>query len=71
MPVPPSQGFGAALTEHTHRLFGLAAQCWDITPRFTALAQDARRNGLTAATHPLAQLLRQAQGPCLNALVSG
>lgn len=71
LPVPPSQAFGAALTEHSHRLFGLAAQRWDITPGFSALAQDARRNGLAAATHPLARLLHQAQGQCLNELASG
>ncbi len=70
LPVPPSQAFGALLTEQAHRLFGLAAQRWDITPGFTALAQDARRNGLVAATHPLAQLLRQAQQPCLDELAS-
>ncbi|MEO7940097.1 MAG: HDOD domain-containing protein, partial [Burkholderiaceae bacterium] len=71
VPVPPSQAFGAALTEQAHRLFGMAAQRWDITPGFTALAQDARRNGLTAATHPLAMLLRQAQQPCLDELDAG
>jgi len=70
VPVPPSNAFGAALAEQSHRLFGLAAQRWEITPGFTALAQDARRNGLTAATHPLAQLLREAQRPCLDELTS-
>lgn len=70
VPVPPSQAFGAALTEQAHRLFGMAAQRWDITPGFTALAQDARRNGLTAATHPLALLLHHAQQPCLDELAS-
>jgi hypothetical protein len=61
LPVPPSQAFGAALAEQMHRLFGLAAHRWDITPGFTALARDARSNGMTAAHHPLAQLLQQAQ----------
>lgn len=70
LPLPPSQAFGASLTEQAHRLFGMAALRWDITPGFTALAQDARRNGLVAATHPLAQLLRQAQQPCLDELAS-
>ncbi|MEO8858299.1 MAG: HDOD domain-containing protein [Burkholderiaceae bacterium] len=70
LPVPPSQAFGAALTEHAHRLFGLAARRWDITPGFTTLAQDARDNGMQAASHPLGLLLRQAQQPCLEELAS-
>ncbi len=70
LPVPPSLTFGAALGEQAHRLFGMAAQRWDITPGFSALAHDAQRNGLTAATHPLAQLLRQAQQPTLDELTS-
>lgn len=69
--VPPSQAFGAALTEQMHRLFGLAAQRWEITPQFTALARDARSNGMTAAQHPLAQLLRQAQQLALEELSPG
>ncbi|WP_116005486.1 HDOD domain-containing protein [Simplicispira sp. 110] len=69
--VPPSQAFGAALAEVAQRLFGQAAQRWDITAGFTALALDARRNGLAAALHPLAHLLRQAQQPCLEELALG
>ena len=68
LPVPPSQAFGAALTEQMHRLFGLAAQRWEITPGFSALAKDARRNGLVAATHPLAKVLQQAQQAALDEL---
>lgn len=71
LPVPPSQAFGAALTEQAHRLFGLAAQRWEITPGFSALALDARRNGLVAATHPLAPVLQQAQLAALDELTSG
>lgn len=70
LPLPPSEAFGAALAEQSHRLFGLAAQRWDITPGFTALAQDARRNGLMAAVHPLAHLLRQAEQSCLDELTA-
>ena len=70
VPLPPSQAFGAELAEQAHRLFGQAAQRWDITAGFTALGQDARRHGLAAATHPLAKLLVQAQQPCLDELVS-
>lgn len=71
LPVPPSQAFGAALTEQMHRLFGQAAQRWEITPGFTALARDARSNGLTAANHPLAHLLRQGQQLALEELEAG
>lgn len=66
--LPPSAAFEAALTEQTHRLFGLAAQRWDITPGFTALALDARRNGLAGGTHPLAGLLQQAAQLSLDEL---
>lgn len=70
VPLPPSHAFGDALAEQAHRLFGQAAQRWDITAGFTALAQDARHNGLTAAIHPLVPLMRQAQQPCLDEPVS-
>jgi hypothetical protein len=40
--LPPSAAFCAALDERAHRLFGLAAQRWDITPAFKAFAADAR-----------------------------
>jgi len=68
LPVPPSQAFGTALSEQMHRLFGLAAQRWEITPGFAALAQDARRNGMVAAAHPLARVLQQAQQAALDEL---
>lgn len=71
LPVPPSQAFDTALTEQMHRLFGLAAQRWEITPGFTALARDARGNGLAAAQHPLVPLLRQAQQLALQELEPG
>jgi hypothetical protein len=68
LPHTPSLAFAAALAEQVHRLFGLAAQRWDITPGFTALALDARRNGLAGATHPLAGLLQQAEQLSLDEL---
>lgn len=66
--LPPSAAFEAALTEQVHRLFGLAAQRWGITPGFTALALDARRNGLAGSTHPLTGLLQQAEQLSLGEL---
>jgi len=68
LPQTPSLVFGTVLTEQVHRLFGLAAQRWEITPGFMALALDARRNGLAGATHPLAGLLQQAEQLSLDEL---
>lgn len=68
LPQTPSLAFAAALAEQMHRLFGLAAQRWEITPGFTALALDARRNGLAGASHPLARLLQQAAQLSLDEL---
>jgi hypothetical protein len=68
LPQTPSLLFGAALAEQVHRLFGLAAQRWEITPGFTALALDARSNGLAAGTHPLARILQQAEQLSLDEL---
>jgi hypothetical protein len=65
---PSSTSFAAALDDKTHRLFGLAAQRWKITPSFTALAEDARRNGNLGGTHPLLPALRQAQRECMEEL---
>lgn len=63
----PSAAFVAELSELTHRLFGLAAQRWAITPGFTAFAADARQNGLANGRHPLAPLLQQALYLCTQA----
>jgi hypothetical protein len=41
------------MTQRAHRLFGLAAKRWEITPGYVALAEHARHNGLAASTHPL------------------
>jgi len=66
--VPPSRAFAAVLDERVYRLFGLAAQRWEITPGFAAVAQDARSSGLATASHPLAQLLRTAYQQCMQEL---
>ena len=60
----PSAAFVTELTEQAHRLFGLAAQRWTITPGFTAFAADARQNGLANGKHPMAALLQQALYLC-------
>jgi hypothetical protein len=58
--MPLSAVFAAAVGERAHRLFGLAAQRWNITPAFTAFAADARSVPLAASADPLASALRQA-----------
>ncbi len=69
--VPPSKAFASVLDERVYRLFGLAAQRWEITPGFTALVQDARANGLAMAKNPLARLLPQASQRCMEELAPG
>jgi hypothetical protein len=59
--LPPSAAFCAAVDERAHRLFGLAAQRWNITPAFGAFAADARGVTLAASADPLACALRAAQ----------
>ncbi len=60
LPMPPSAALAAAVEERGHRLFGLAAQRWNITPAFSAFAADARSVPLAASADPLASALRQA-----------
>lgn len=59
-----SEKFAIEMTEVTHRLFGLAARRWPITPGFTALAQDAFSHGLADGQHPLVTVLRSALQHC-------
>lgn len=66
--LPPSTAFAIALDDRVHRLFGLCAQRWDITPGFLAFAQDARQNGPLAGRHPLAAVLRLAHRQCMEEL---
>lgn len=68
--IPPSSAFASVLDDKVCRLFGLAAQRWQITPGFAALARDARSNGLTAAQHPLARLLLPAHRHCMQELLA-
>ena len=55
----------AGLEQRAHRLFGLAAGSWRITPSFTAFAVDAQRTDLAVSSDPLSAVLRAAQGPCM------
>lgn len=62
----PSRQFANDLSELTHRLFGLAARRWAITPGFTALANDAFGNGLAGGQHALAPIVQHALQQCLS-----
>lgn len=66
--LPVTAPFEAALAERAHRLFGLAAQPWNITPGFTACAADAAAVPLAASQQPLVVALRMAQTPVMLAL---
>lgn len=61
----PSAAFATALQEQVHRLFGLAAQRWAISPGFVAFASDARSHGLAGAQHAMTSVLQQAQRQCM------
>lgn len=57
-----------AMAQRAHRLFGLAAKDWGITPAFTAFADDALRRPLEHSRDPIAQVLRQVEPLCLAEL---
>jgi hypothetical protein len=59
-----------AFEGQAHRLFGRAAEGWQITPAFTALAADAQRVPLAASPLELAAALRAVQGPCMAELLA-
>jgi hypothetical protein len=59
--LPPSAVFCDAAAERAHRLFGQAAQRWDITPGFGAFGADASARPLAASSHPLALAMRAAE----------
>ena len=66
--MPPSAAFAQQMTERAHRLFGMAAQRWEITPGFVAFARDARHNGVADSAHPLMPVLRWAQQHSMDEL---
>ena len=66
----PSQAFAEALEDRAHRLFGQAAQGWDISPGFTQFAQAAFRHGLADDTHSLSPLLLAARQQSLRELMA-
>ena len=61
VPLPATAGFAEACSERAHRLFGLAAERWNITPGFTELGVNAREVSLTSSGHPLLTALGRAQ----------
>lgn len=63
LPLPPTSAFAVACAARAHRLFGLAARRWPITPGFAAVADDACQQPLDASAHPLAAALRDAAPP--------
>lgn len=69
--LPLSEPAGVALDRRAHRLFGLAAKAWQITPGFQVLAEDARQVPLARSTLPLAACLRRAQAAFLLEQLGG
>jgi HD-like signal output (HDOD) protein len=63
--LPLSQVAAAALDKRAHRLFGLAAQRWQITPGFNALGDEASASPLAQSALPLGQCLRRAEAMVL------
>jgi hypothetical protein len=66
--LPVSARFEAALVGRVHRLFGLAAQGWPITPGFAACAADAAVQPMATSRQPLVNAMRKAQASALRAL---
>ena len=66
--LPVSALFEAGMDERAHRLFGLAARGWSITPGFSACAADAAVKPLLTSRQPLVDALRRARAPALLAL---
>lgn len=64
--LPLSAPAASALDARAHRLFGLAARRWQITPGFSALGDDAYEIPLQTSRLPLAYCLRQAQAAALS-----
>ena len=68
--VAPTQTFADALEDRVHRLFGQAAQRWDITPGFTAFTRAAFRNGIEDPSHGLSPVLQSARRNCMQELLA-
>lgn len=66
----PGSEAAAAFEARAHRLFGLAAKAWDITPAFGKLAADARQQPLVESTQPLALVLWSAHAAALAELAA-
>lgn len=68
LPEALSGEAAARLESRAHRLFGLAAQPWDITPAFASLAAQARTHPLADTAQPLAAVLLCAHAQALAEL---
>lgn len=68
---PLSPEAALAMAQRAHRLFGLAAQAWAITPAFTAFAGDALQHTIGRSQDPIAQALRRVEPLCLAELKGG
>jgi len=66
----PGGEAAAALEARAHRLFGLAAKSWDITPAFARLVADARQQPLAESTQPLSLVLWSAHAAALAELAA-
>jgi hypothetical protein len=71
VPLPPTAGFAVACSERAHRLFGLAAERWNITPGFSALGADARDVPLATSSNSLAVALCRAQASAMADVAPG
>jgi hypothetical protein len=67
---PPTQAFADALEDRVHRLFGHAAQGWNITPGFTAFSRVAYRHGAADLSHGLSAVLQGAHRDCMRELLA-
>ena len=65
--LPPSVDFSVKLTRRAHRLFGLAAQRWNITPRLRGAG--GRRAGASAGAEHAAAGDGAAGAPSPDALI--
>lgn len=71
LPLPPTAAFAVECSERAHRLFGLAAERWNITPGFSEMGADARKFPLTSSRNALAAALGRAQALAIADLAPG
>ena len=69
VPLPATETFAEVCSERAHRLFGLAAERWNITPGFTELGVNAREVLLASSRSPLVAALGRAQARAMADLL--